>query len=193
MPSDAEVLQRVGQGDVVAFDELYSRYHDPVLRHLTRIVGTAETAEDLVQETFLRVWTRAGQWQMRGSAAGWIYGIATNLALNALRSRRLDASRSMSGTEPDEEDLLARVADSASCGPEQSALRNELIQLIRESVQALSEDKRAVLQLSLDHGITLAEISKRLGIPLGTVKSRYHFASRELRERMPREGQGRES
>jgi len=86
MLSDQDLVERILERDAHAFEALLARYGDVIRRHLARLVGQDAAAQDLAQETFLRVWTRAEQWDGRGSFAGWLYRIATNLAFNYLRS-----------------------------------------------------------------------------------------------------------
>ena len=80
------------------------------------------------------------------------------------------------------EDLLVRIADTPERGPEESLERADLIRLVREGVSRLTEGKRKVMESYLDEAGTLGEIARHLGLPLGTVKSRFHYASRDLRE-----------
>jgi RNA polymerase sigma-70 factor (ECF subfamily) len=182
MESDEELLERIGRSDQAAFDALYGRHREAILRHAERMV--ADSAEDVVQETFLRVWRKGDQWERRGSALSWVYRIATNLSLNLLESRRRAGAASPGPAQDGEavEDLLARIADASESGPEETLERADLIRLIREGVSQLTEGKRKVMESYLDEAGTLAEIARHLGLPLGTVKSRFHYASRDLRE-----------
>jgi RNA polymerase sigma-70 factor (ECF subfamily) len=88
MPSDQHLMGRVRERDARAFEALFERYGELIRRHLARITRDDAAAQDLVQEVFLRVWTRAEQWDGRGPFKAWLYRIATNLALNHLRSVR---------------------------------------------------------------------------------------------------------
>ncbi len=186
MENDAELLAATARGDRDAFEALYARHGAAVLRHVERLLGARDEAQDVAQETFLRVWRKSSQWENRGSAAGWIFSIATNLSLNQLQSRRCREDRLR-------EDVLAGVADTAREGPAEALLRAERIRAVREGVGRLSEEKRVVLALYLDEGVTLREIAEKLDLPLGTVKSRMHYAWRLLREGLDMEGEGRES
>jgi len=183
METDEELLGRIAGGDAEAFDRLHARLRDQVLRHALRIVADGDAAEDVTQETFLRVWRKACQWERRGSARGWILRIAANLSLNLLDSRRRTGRLVRPASdEEDAEDILSRIADSAGTGPLESLERADTRRLIRESVESLPEGKRQVMDLYLDGDVTLAQIARRLGLPVGTVKSRFHYAVRELRE-----------
>src|SRR4051812_24761867 len=102
--SDEELLAAVGRRDAGAFECLFERHWEAVACHLARLVRDDHGGSDLAQEVFLRVWTRAGQWDGRGSARGWIFRIATNLGLNYLRSVRRRRERPLvPEADPDEE------------------------------------------------------------------------------------------
>ena len=87
-PSDRDLMHRIQQRDAAAFDALWHRYAARLRGFLTRTVRDASVADDLTQEAFMRVWTRAEQWQGRGPLKAWLFRMATNLALNHLRSVR---------------------------------------------------------------------------------------------------------
>ena len=183
MQSDAHLLEEIGKRNESAFDTLYDRYHDSVLRLAGRIVKVSEVAEDVAQEVFLRVWRKSGQWDGRGSVKGWLLKIATNVSLNHLEALRRRSHRRINfPTWEEGDDLLSRVADTMNLGPEESFDRNERLRHIEESLSELSEEKREVLKILLSDDVTLRDISARLDLPLGTVKSRVHYASRDLRE-----------
>ena len=87
-PSDQDLMRRVQERDAGAFETLFSRYREPLRRHRARTVRDDAAADDLAQELFLRVWTRAEQWDGRGAFKAWLFRIAANIALNHLRSVR---------------------------------------------------------------------------------------------------------
>lgn len=183
MESDEELLERIGGGDTEAFDALHARCREAVRRHAERILCDADAAEDAVQETFLRVWRKAGLWERRGSARGWVLRIATNLSLDLLESRRRSGRAGRPpAEEEDAEDVLSRIADCAEERPDRLLERADRIRSVRDSVERLPEGRRQVVDLYLREDVTLADIAERLGLPLGTVKSRFHYAARELRE-----------
>ena len=85
---DETLLDAIQNQQEWAFEVLLERYEDTIRRHLYYIVRDELAADDLLQETFLRVWMRSGQWNGQGTCKGWLFRIATNLALNHLRTRR---------------------------------------------------------------------------------------------------------
>lgn len=84
--TDEDLLTAIAKQDADAFGEFFKRFEPEVIRHLTRIVRDTATADDITQDVFYWVWERSGQWSGRGSARGWLLTIATNLALNHLRT-----------------------------------------------------------------------------------------------------------
>src|SRR5262245_44121430 len=97
--SECSLMARILAGDPVAFEQLFARYSVVVRHHLQRMVRDTAAAEDLVQEVFLRVWQRAEQWQGAGTLNSWLLGIATNLALNHLRTVRRRHERPLAPNE----------------------------------------------------------------------------------------------
>src|SRR5215831_17801211 len=87
-PSDHELIDGVRERDTGAFEALCARYGAPLRGHLLRMLRDAEAAEDILQETLLRLWTHASQWDGRGTPRAWLFRVATNLALNHVRALR---------------------------------------------------------------------------------------------------------
>ena len=106
-PSDCELMLKVQKQDTKAFDVLFERYLQRVTYHVSHIVRNSQVAEDLAQEVFLRVWNRAGQWRGEGSFKGWLFRMATNLALSYLRKAQTVRERPLN--MPD--DLMADEED----------------------------------------------------------------------------------
>jgi RNA polymerase sigma-70 factor (ECF subfamily) len=180
--SDAELMRRVQAGNAEALERLMER-HGRLLRvHLERYVD-ASTAQDLQQELWLRVWQRAEQWEGRGSVVGWLLAIATNLALNALRSRR--RADSLDALMEDEEwEAAASLFEASTPAPEDEAIWRERLERVMALIDQMPGDKQTVLRLARLQEKTLPQIAAQLGIPVGTVKSRLHHAMRWLAEHM---------
>ena len=184
MLSDSELIKRAADKDEVAFDELYRRHHRAVARQVGRLVTDPDAAEDLAQETFLRMWRNCGQWAGSGSVKAWLLRIATNLCLNHLKARNRVRSRvlSQASVEDEGEDLFARIADSMTPSPEAEFEASESLRALRAGIAELPEEKREVINMILSEELPLREISRRLDLPLGTVKSRIHYATRQLQD-----------
>jgi RNA polymerase sigma-70 factor (ECF subfamily) len=183
---DLDLIKRVREHDGEAFDMLFARYCVSVRLHLQRIVRDAGIADDLTQEVFLRLWTRAEQWEGRGALAGWLLRIGTNLALNHLRSQRRHPQghprrHSTGMTEADTQPGPAEdVEDASAVEPGEALDRSEQGERLRELVAGLPDQKREILRLVYQEQMGLQQVAAILGIPPGTVKSRLHHARAEL-------------
>ena len=185
--SDAELIQGILDRDAGAFDALYERHAEGIRRRLLRIVRTDSVAQDLVQEAFLRVWTRAEQWEGRGSLAAWLVRLATNLALNHLRSvrrrkeRPLEIPKEADASEEDEEPHVPSwMVDASALGADALAAMQEQRETVRRLVDRLPEEQREVVRLVMDAEMDIRGVADQLGIPEGTVKSRLHYARKRL-------------
>jgi len=177
-----DLIRRIHGGDEAALADLIAE-NSPVLRlHLARYVAPAD-ADDLLQELWLRVWERAGQWEGRGRPLAWLLAIATNLALNHLRGRRnvvpLEAL-----SEDEVPDVATLGCDAIVPGPEEQALWREQLGRVWAAMAQLPAEKREALQLVRIQGYKLEEAARLLETPLGTLKSRLHHAHRLLMEHL---------
>ncbi len=174
---EALLLRRVADGDhgepLVA---LYHRYASRLYGLGLRLMGDAGMAEELVQETFLRLWRSARRYDAeRGSVRTFLFAIARRVAVDLLRrtaSRPLPTGTAAEGIASGEEAFDALVLGLD----------------VRDAVGALAPKQREVLQLILDEDLGQADLAKRLGIPLGTVKTRIFYGLRALRVEL--EGRG---
>ena len=182
MQSDDDLMRQCADGDAGAFELVYARHAESVRRKVSRIVRDAVVADDLIQETFLRVWTHGKQWAGRGSVAAWICRIATNAALNHLRSASLKREEPLYHRRPGgEEDACCDapewLADAAVLGPAALLQIAERRQRMTDLIERLPEEKREVVRMVRELDMDLREAAAALGIPVGTVKSRLHYAT----------------
>ncbi len=183
--TDDDLISAIRQHDTDAFEALCARYLALLRGYLLPLVRDREATEDLLQEVFLRLWTRAEQWDGRGSVRAWLFRIATNLALNHLRSVRRRRQHPLMppqgpGDEEDEAAAPGWMVDAAVVGPEALVEMAERRALLRRLVTTLSQDKQDVLRLVYEAEMETREVAEQLGIPLGTVKSRLHYGTRQL-------------
>ena len=172
--SDLQLMSQVAGGDASAFDVLTARHEKAITRHLGGIIRDSDAARDLTQEVPLRVWTHADQWDGRGSLKGWIFRIATNTALNYLRTvrRRRESPLDLTIEEQDFEAETLR--------PEEAVQLAERNRLFRKLVDELPSDKQEALRLVHEVGMDIQEAAEALGVPEGTIKSRLFYARRRL-------------
>ncbi len=175
--SDEELIERFQQGDVRAFDEIVSRYKDQLLNFIYRFLNDSEQSEDILQETFLRVYRNRHAYRRIAKFSTWIYTIAGNLARTELRKRKRRKLFSLSNMGVEDKDY--EVADNAF-NPEahvDTVLHENVIQ---QEIDKLSPKFREVIVLRDIQELSYDEISQILRIPLGTVKSRVNRARLRL-------------
>ena len=172
---DLELIARAQTGDRSAFGELAVRHYEDVTRVVYRMCGDAQIAEDAAQEAFMRAWVNLPGFQPRAPFRSWLYRIAVNAALDALRRKPAE------DLEDSEESLM--LAD-LNLSPEAAYLEKEQAHLVQSAVMALPEASRAVLVLREYGGLAYDEIASALDIPAGTVMSRLNYARSLLRERL---------
>ena len=169
---DEELVRQVAQGNDRALSELYDRYSRPVYATGVRLLGDAHLAEELVQDAFTNVGQGAASFDpSRASFATWLYRVTRNRAVDLARRRR---ARPQSAGE---ERLRA-----VSGGPEPEASVDGWD--VSRALSRIPEEHRQVLTLAYFEGLSQREISRRTGLPLGTVKSRTTAALRSLRRAM---------
>ena len=184
-PTDQQLLHQIQNQDAGAFECFFERHRAAIQRHLFGMVRDTASTDDLVQEVFLRVWARAEQWNERGAARAWLFRIATNLALNHMRSVRRRPQQPLEmPANPllDEEEISvpAWMIDAAALQPEAAAVRTERIQQLHSMVHELPQDKQAVFGLVYEADMDLRSAAAELGIPEGTVKSRLYYTKKQL-------------
>jgi RNA polymerase sigma-70 factor (ECF subfamily) len=177
----AALLERCAQGDERALAALYDRWAGPLLGFLDRMCRDRALAEDMVQETFVRVWRAAPRYQPTAKFSTWLFQIARNAWLNE-REKRLRRPTPAEIESPDADGCsVAAPAAPRSSSPVAAALDHELAERIDDAVQKLPDKLREVWTLGAVQGLPYQEVSAILEIPVGTVKSRMFQAVRLLR------------
>ena len=185
--SDEELLLRLRDGDRDALAPLVRRYEREVFGYLRRYVGDDDLADDVFQNTFLQVFLKIRQYEPGRPARPWLYAIATNQAIDALRrrNRRIADRPADTVSAPDEEgeprplfELLPAPGDA----PPDAADRTEQREQVQAAVAKLPELLRQAVLLVYFQGLKYQDAADALGIPVGTVKSRLHAALAKLTE-----------
>ncbi len=175
------------EGDASAFDALFDRWSRPLLRYMERMVRDTATAEELVQETFLRMHDARGRYAAEARFSTWLYRIATNLALNELRRprrRRPHMSRDAEDAAPDLPATGAR--------PDDAAHARRVASQVERVLDALPERQRMALWLVAVEGLSYAAVGEALETSVSSVKSLVHRARAQLADALP-EGSGESS
>jgi len=182
-PSDSQLIRQIQAGDPAAFETFFARYHPAMQAHIVRIVREPAATEDLVQEVFLRVWTRAEQWQGSGTVKGWLYRIATNLSLNHLRSVKRRPQQPLEIPTDDGDDdspVPGWMVDASALTPEAQLEIVEQQKRLGQLINALPPDKQDVFRMVYDDEMDLQGVADALQIPEGTVKSRLYHSRKRL-------------
>ncbi len=164
------LIKRVAEGDTQSLEQLYNACAKGVYALAYSIVKSHAAAEDIMQDTFVRIWASASGFTSTGNGKAWIYRIARNLSLNAVTRNRTDSLDAITEENGD------RIAGNAST--EDRAVAEHSIDT---ALSSLPDKEREVIVLHSMSGLTLNEIATLLGVPLGTVKWRHAQALKKLR------------
>ncbi|MDB4973786.1 MAG: polymerase, sigma-24 subunit, subfamily [Myxococcaceae bacterium] len=180
------------QGDVSAFAELMTRHERPLWGFLRRLVRDAQAAEDLLQETFIRVVKGASSWQPQAKFSTWLYTIARNLCVDHARKQQhrralsLDGQASAGEDDPSTPRLLDKLTGT-DVGAEKNALNRELGSRLDRAIAALPELQREVFVMRELLDLSFAEIAAAVQAPEPTVKTRMRYALERLRAELSEE------
>lgn len=179
MPDD-RLIQRIVHRDIQAYEVLYDRHAQIVYNVIVRIVRHHPIADELLQETFWRVWERADQYNRSGSVSAWLYRVARNLSLDHLRRTR----RQPDHHHPDAPALqLSELADVLPAGEgtlEAAVEQAEDRHHIRAALAAIPAEQRICLELAYFEGMSQREIAEAIDVPLGTIKTRMRMGMEKL-------------
>jgi RNA polymerase sigma-70 factor, ECF subfamily len=191
-PTDEELLAAWQQGEVGAFERLLRRHRGPLFTFLLRMLGDRERAEDLAQETFLRIVKGAAGWEQRAKFKTWLYTIARNLCVDQSRRDRFRKADSLDARAPGDgaEDGPALVEQIAGAGaaPDRAAESARLRPVLARALLSLPEEQREVFVLREQAGVPFKEIAAMLGVNENTVKSRMRYALEGLRKQLEAAG-----
>ncbi|MCZ6550909.1 MAG: sigma-70 family RNA polymerase sigma factor [candidate division NC10 bacterium] len=180
---DHELVGRVLAGDQEAFTSLLQRHQKMILNFMYRMVGERGFAEDLTQEVFLKAYDALPRFRREAAFATWLFRIAHNHCLNALRRKGREISESSLAKDPANGNPLARFADPSAL-PDEKLEQRELHAVVQTKLAELTPEHRAVLVLRDIQGLSYDEIASALNLEGGTVRSRIHRARMELKEKI---------
>ena len=178
--SDKELILRFQQGDELAYVELVNRYRDRLINFVFRFVGSFEEAEDIVQDTFVKLYQKKDYYRPISAFSTWIFTIASNLAKTELRKRKRRKVSYLSQIGIEEKDFDIPVEDTT----DEETVGEYTESQIQDAIQSLQLHFRTALILRDIEELSYEEISKILDVPLGTIKSRINRARLQLQKKL---------
>jgi len=183
--TDTDLMLRVKAGDKSAFRLIVEKYQRRVINAAYRLLGNRDDAEEVAQETFLKVYMSAKSYRPQAELFTYLYTIATRVALNRLRKERRFRRLSLDGSKEDEgEHAGSEPASDPSDRPDLSLERSEREALVRRAMDALPVAQKAVLMLSRYEGLSYKQIAEVMDISVSSVESKLHRAKQTLRKKL---------
>ena len=181
--ADEDLMVQYQRGEVRAFEILLQRHRRPVYNFILRFVGDKETAEDLLQEAFLRVIKGADAYKRQAKFTTWLYTIARNLCVDQSRRRKHRKHASLDAPMSSSEDssTLLDVLPSSEMASDRKSVNKELHATMQRAIAALSEEQREVFLMREFLDLPFKQIADVVGVPENTVKSRMRYALEKLR------------
>jgi len=183
--SEAEVIQRAQAGDRDAFEALYLRYHREVFLYLLSVLRSPQSAEDVAQDVFVKLFHQIGSYRQQSPFNHWLFRMARNAGIDRLRREKVRRASSLDAAAEDAHPLLERL-DSGMATPEELLGTERRAALVRQAVEALPQPFREIVALREWQDLPYDAIASRLGISEGTVKSRLFRARQMLAQRLKR-------
>jgi RNA polymerase sigma-19 factor, ECF subfamily len=178
---EAGQLERVRAGDEKAFEELFKTYYRPLCDFVYRYVRSRDTAEELVQTIFLRVWEKRESWEPATGIRAYLFAACRNQALDHLKHQRVVERAAAQGSEGNEPGLMAGLHPIAS---DEATYAGELADAVRRALRELPERRRSVVILRWEHHLSNLEIARALGISVKGVEAHVSRALATLRQHL---------
>ena len=179
--SDEQLMARVAARDSVAFELLYDRYAPVVLGVVVKIVGDRAVGEEVLQDTYWRIWSQAASYDpAKGPLRPWLFSIARRLALDVLRRQSVRPQPARDESEARRLELAPAPGDDVPTAVGDALAAAQL----RGALDQLSAEQRRVLELAYFGGLTRQEIAQATGTPLGTVHTRARLGLQALRAKL---------
>jgi RNA polymerase sigma-70 factor (ECF subfamily) len=189
---DARLMHAFKKGDAKAFERLLGKHKKPVYNFCLRMLQERSAAEDAMQEVFLRVVRSAKDWQQNAKFTTWLYTIARNHCIDALRKAGHRKTASLDQTlqegEGEGSTLSDRLSDEESVTPDRGAESARLRRKLTEAIASLSDEQREVFVMREYSGMPFKDIAAVVGVPENTVKSRMRYALEHLKSHLAKHG-----
>lgn len=187
IPADEELLASIQKGDTGSLGLLVQRWERPLFRFVYRMLPRREEAQDICQETFLRILSKAKLFHPGGKFSTWMYQIALNLTRDHMRKKGRWAAVVVDGGA-DREERAPTVVEGRPVTPDSLLVESDRRAVVRRALTRLQPEQREVLVLKEFQGLKFREIAELLGCPESTVKSRMYYGLKSLKTALAREG-----
>lgn len=181
---DAPLVSRAQAGDTAAFDELVQKYSPKLYGLIYHMTSNHEDTNDILQEVFAKAYRSILKFRGKSAFYTWMYSIATNMTLNFLKKRNRRRGLSLDEMDSGIEKDAAFLELTSKSDPVRETFLEELQMRLNEAMQTLSENHRMVVTMYDIQGIPHGEISEILGVSVGTVRSRLHYAHKQLQSQL---------
>ena len=176
--SDIQLMLEFKKGDKIAFQKLFDMYKKRVINYCYRFCGNPFVAEDLAQETFIRVYKAGPRYDPKSRFSTWLFKIATNVCLNELRKPVY--KNKIASLDDAEQVEQVELRDNGNTGADENIEGQEMQKMIMEAVQSLPENQRVALLLRVDQDFSYKEIGKQIKCNENHVKILIHRARKKL-------------
>jgi len=183
--TDEQLIKKFQNGDIGAFNQIVYRYKDRLLNFVYRFVNDIDKSEDLVQDTFLKLYTHKDSYKEIAKFSTWLYTIAANLARTELRKIKRRKTFSISDLSKDDREF---IISSEALGPDDKDINSTFEKKIQIALECLSVDFKTIIILRDIQELSYDEISKIMRIPIGTVKSRINRGRLKLQDLLIKKG-----
>jgi RNA polymerase sigma-70 factor (ECF subfamily) len=177
---DRDLVAEALAGDSAAFGTLVERFQRPVYGLIVRMVRNPAEAEEIAQEVFIKAYSKLQSFDQSRKFSSWLFKIAHNATIDVLRKKRLVTVPLESPPEEEGGQLADILAGPERDEPEPVAVRGELAEALEAAMESLRPEQREILLLRFQHGLSYAELSEVMSLPLGTVKTHLHRARKRL-------------
>jgi RNA polymerase sigma-70 factor, ECF subfamily len=183
--SDAELIEQFLDGHAVAFDSLVRRYQEPLYGFLRRLAGNDDLANDLFQDSFIKVMRALPEYKEAGKFRSWLFGVARNLAMDRLRRRTLERGIfRYSGADDEDMNRLEYGTIAPEEHPDAIVEREERAKLLHDAMEDLPESQREVLSLRYEADLTFRQIAEITGVSINTVVGRARYGIAALKKKL---------
>ena len=184
--SDEILIKKFQEGDVGAYNQLVNRFKDRLLNFIYRFVNDLDLAEDLVQDTLLKLYTHKDSYQEIAKFSTWLYTIAANLARTELRKKKRRKTFSVTELSRDDREFIIASSD---VDPSEELSSQNFEKSVQRALAELPDDFKTIIILRDIQELSYDEISKIVDVPLGTVKSRINRGRVKLQQLLKKKGE----